>query len=536
MSQSFEEALRSVAARMPTVTRETEILRVSAHLDDKDEKGPRSAQRAVLAWAQRRSGGQLPPEAWDGQEFDYLSGGRNSSAVRVSTKEIDIWALRADDPDKNIPGRTWTTEVVIGGRTSDRPRFTTRLMIGSSEEGFDIVPAVPGFVRQLIGSPGLVRGARMLRDNPTYIESKNSAEDLCDYLLDPERGLPTFLLTLLENEGATPMVRADDLARTTAGLARVFVLPADLTFTLTDRLGKLRSVFGGAVRCYMPGFSEVDDPYKHRLFLADQLITREGQEACEVWLRRTAARTSVVANRLGSEVPEFAKVRTVAKKLRSQSSRSTSASDAESLALADQLVESLEAELKKKESEIGKWVDEIESAEARATESELEYRSLLFRFRELEDRMRDASISRETPTLIPSAWSEFTDWLDKTYPDRVLLTPRARSMLRRPAFREVEKVARCVSWLAEEVYEVRTVGGRSLRDAILEEGVRNTLSGGDEYPILWQNRSYVVDWHIKSGGNTRDPTRCLRIYYFWEPDTRQVIIDHLPSHRTTGAS
>ena len=46
----------------------------------------------------------------------------------------------------------------------------------------------------------------------------------------------------------------------------------------------------------------------------------------------------------------------------------------------------------------------------------------------------------------------------------------------------------------------------------------------------------TLPWHLKNGGNVRDPKRCLRIYYFWEPDTQRTVIDHLPAHRRTGAT
>ena len=36
--------------------------------------------------------------------------------------------------------------------------------------------------------------------------------------------------------------------------------------------------------------------------------------------------------------------------------------------------------------------------------------------------------------------------------------------------------------------------------------------------------------HLKSGGNTRDPTRCLRIYFFWDDDEQQVVVGSLPGH------
>ena len=77
-------------------------------------KSAEAARREVLAWAQRRSGGRLPREAWHLKDFEYLSGGRNSIAVRVDNNRADISAIRADDPDKSVPGRVWTTEVVVG--------------------------------------------------------------------------------------------------------------------------------------------------------------------------------------------------------------------------------------------------------------------------------------------------------------------------------------------------------------------------------------------------------------------------------------
>ena len=79
-----------------------------------------------------RSGGQLPKEAWAFEEFEYFSGGRNSTAVRIKTNNLDIWSIRADDPDKNIPGRIWTTEVVVALTGDGRCIFRTRLLVSSS--------------------------------------------------------------------------------------------------------------------------------------------------------------------------------------------------------------------------------------------------------------------------------------------------------------------------------------------------------------------------------------------------------------------
>ena len=76
-------------------------MRVAASILGNDPiKSAEAACREILIWAQKRSGGRLPGEAWDLQSFEYLSGGRNSIAVRIGDKRPEIWAIRTDDPDK----------------------------------------------------------------------------------------------------------------------------------------------------------------------------------------------------------------------------------------------------------------------------------------------------------------------------------------------------------------------------------------------------------------------------------------------------
>src|SRR5690606_400259 len=109
--RSMAEALAPLRARMPQVVREQEILRVLATMPDGDPVALVSeAQRQVLVWAQNRAGARLPQEAWQGDSFELLSGGRTTFGIHLSTVEGDIWAVRVDDPDKTVAGRTWTTE------------------------------------------------------------------------------------------------------------------------------------------------------------------------------------------------------------------------------------------------------------------------------------------------------------------------------------------------------------------------------------------------------------------------------------------
>lgn len=244
---------------------------------------------------------------------------------------------------------------------------------------------------------------------------------------------------------------------------------------------------------------------------------------------------SISTTRLGSDVLEFAAVRTASRKLRRENLTEQKAPDAELLKVAESVIQGLEAQLAAKDQEISEYVHEVVITEERALAAEQENRSLIFKLRQINNKSSQESAEPDQLPR-PKSWAEFSDWLDLTFPDRIVLTPAARRMVRDPEFESVEAVARAIVWLATDHHQRRIEGGGSTRDETIEPGVLNAPCGGDSYNTVWQGRRYLVDQHLKSGGNSHDPKRCLRIYYFWEPDLQQTIIDHLPSHRRTNAT
>jgi hypothetical protein len=63
-----------------------------------------------------------------------------------------------------------------------------------------------------------------------------------------------------------------------AGIAHVFTLDLGASWALTERYGKERSVFLGAVRCYGPRFSLDDPTYKHKLWFRETIQRRDALE------------------------------------------------------------------------------------------------------------------------------------------------------------------------------------------------------------------------------------------------------------------
>ena len=310
---SFSEALRPFAARVPHLVREREVLRLAATLGDTDgSQAALLARGEILRWTEKRTGGQLPPSAWRHEQFEHLAGGRNCAAVRIADDTRDIWAIRADDPDKGVAQRVWTTEAIVGHAPDQRALLSVRLLVSSPERELQIEPAVPGFVRQLESECGLYRGDERLNPEPWFIRSEGDTDHLIDTLTDPDRRVPVLILSVPEFEAdpAKPLIDPLPIAHATLAIAIVVVLPARFTWVLTERFGKRLSVFGGAVRVYLPGFTEDANPYGgHDLVLADRLSTAQDVENMSAWLRRVAATESIRQLRLGDHVLSYASVR-----------------------------------------------------------------------------------------------------------------------------------------------------------------------------------------------------------------------------------
>lgn len=533
------DVLSPLASRMPRVVREHEVLRVAGWMPGDEPAAVANAAIAeVLRWAQKRCGGQLPPEAWERKSFDYLSGGRNSSCVHLQSGTSDLWAIRADDPDKTVAERVWTTEVVVGLLPSQPAKFSARLLVSTPEADLQIEPHTPGFIQQVVEKCRLINGQRLLSVAPAIHETEVDAEDLIDYLTDPSRQLPIFVVTLAENgQGDHPTLDTAALSRAMLGIGHVALLHPAATWRLTERFGKFKSVFGGAARVYLPGFSDDDAPYNHRLVLANQLDTVEGTARATRWMRQLAAQESILRTKLGRDVLPFAAIRSANLQLRQQSLRNEDASATDQLAAANDRIDALEKQVAALTSEQDYYFAEYEKERARAELSESQAQKSAYRIQHLTGQMKEKGNDPDQSIVIPASWQELPGWCDEQLAGRLVLTPNAHRGARNPVFADVETAARCLLWLASGCRDQRINGaGGSINNLTIMDGVQNASCGADTYEFDWNGRRFSADWHIKNGGNTRDPIRCLRIYYCFDPQTLQIVVSDMPAHRRTGAT
>ena len=529
--QTFKDALGPLASRM---IREHHVLHVAADLPQDDGAFDR-ARAEILRWAQRRSGGKLPIDAMAGQSFELLAAGRNSSAVELDLPEIHAWALRQEDPDKQVAGRIWTSEAVLWRTPATTPRFAARLIVGSGEADLDIAPAAPGYIRQLVDSVGLTSGGRQLSYFPWYIGDNPAQEDFFGLLTDPARRLPVIVVSV-EASNSELTLDLDKLAAGLCGLADVVAILPVTSWSLTERFGKRLSVFDRGVRIYMPGFDDDADPFGHPLWLGARLATTDDAAVVDRQIRARVARFSTHTLRLGEDILPFAQLRSSARKAEQERLASSGASDSEKLLAAEDRIAAITKELTEAKDLEQYALEEERKSHLRAEEAENRERNATAQIQMLLQRFSDAGASSNDSQTLPPKWGDFEEWCDSALVGRVALTGAARRGCKKALYGDVEQAARCLLWLAAECRKRLVEGGGALRDELVEDGIWNCSCGRDEFAFDWQGRRLTADWHIKTGGNTRAPQNCLRIYYGWDDQTQQIVIADMPAHRRTGAS
>ncbi|WP_139278733.1 MULTISPECIES: hypothetical protein [Sphingobium] len=537
MEEQYSNFMTNMRGADSRFVGEREILRVVSEISNNSNFDVMNAARSeILKWARKRAGSILPAEAWNGMHFELPVAGRATMASCVENGDGVIWSLRADDPDKNVAGRIWSSEISLG-RASQSGSVTLglRLLVNSSERQLVIEPAVPGPVLQIADVCGLVDGPVPIRTAAHHVSEIDHVEMLFDWLNSPKRKLPIIVATGDEREGdpSRPMLDVDSLGKALCGLAHVVSLPAALSFHLSDTLGKELTVFHGGVRVYQPGFDLDTDPRGHRLILGYHVRRSPAETAAE--LQRSVARDSLRRSRLGHEIVSFAAVRSAAVQKQKVAQAATGVNDGERVITLEAQVAALNSQIDDLQGQVDQALQLSEEESDRADIAETQLYSSAARIAILEASLSEVGKEvAEAP--IPSKWEEFVDWCDVTFTGRLTLASAARHGAKKSEFQDIDVAGRAIRWLA---YDARTrflEGGGELSNIPVFDGITNAPCGADEYTFDFQGRRISANWHLKNGGNTRQPERCLRIYYAFDDRTGQIIVSDMPSHRRTGAS
>lgn len=333
------------------------------------------------------------------------------------------------------------------------------------------------------------------------------------------------------------------------GIAHVAVLPGPVSYSFTDQIGKTYSVFDGAVRTYLPGFAPfLDRPFSHPLALPGRIAEwgPNGAADFERFVIGNVFTHNTRRPNLERELPPFPKIKQLSLERKRKDAAQSGAVD-EQLALALAQVKDLKANLGAAE-ELAEEVESkrLELERERDEQAAYAYR-LSARLEVLEAQLNAADRPTDATIDIPDSLDELQAWTNKHLAGRLTVHERAARAAKSARYQDVPLAYKALLLLAHEYCDMkRGIGDGAwdtFQDRLRELGLQcePSFSGdrwgehGDTYFVQWKGRNEYMDMHLKRG-NARDEARCLRIYFFWDAERREVVVGSMPAHLRTRAS
>ncbi len=504
----------------------------------------------TLRWMARRAGRPLPDDAWAGKAFDLQDvGAQRTSATAL--RDPVYWAARLDDADKAVPQRTWITEIGIGVRGPTEVLFGCRLFCVALGENPRYLATVPGFVRQIASGFSSRLDGRVVAELPWQVSSSADVDALIELLCSRSRSHPVIVVS----EGRAPgefSIDAALLARKVVGVAHVVEVTSTASYRITDRLGKEFSVFDGAVRTYRPGFDpDADEPAGHPIAFSRSISQWEGDGGASFadFLTQQSMSHSVSRRELEREVPSFASILLLSAHEVRATAKRAGQSDAELLALASDEIRQLEGRAEEErltfEGLLAEAERERDAAIAMAEGARSEAAKLRARIEHLQHALSE--VDSDTVVEIPESLDVLDEWSGAHLAGSVVVLNRALRAAKKSEFENPALCYRALLILRDCYVPMRRVGASGQKDAyekqLRELGLEESSSfaggraaeQGDEYFVEYNGRRRELDRHLK-GSNSRDVRFGFRLYFFWDEDSKQVIVGSLPSHLATRAS
>jgi hypothetical protein len=549
---SLAEALKPVA----TALREHKstirpVSQVIVTLGASKGKNPfEAARKSCLQWLAKRAGRPLPESAWNGSTFELEEVG----AQRVGAVGIDsprYWAARLDDADREVPQRTWVTEIGLGQVDDKTVLFGTRLICVTRGEDVPYDRTIPGFVRPIVESVGATLDGRVIGRNPWLVGTEDEVDALVELLLLPSRDADVIVFALPEDSTDPRQTAASalDVHRATLGAAHVVILTGPASFHLSDRVGKEFSVFKQGVRTYLSGFNpDQDQPFRHPLGLPERIANWSGGvKDYETMLVSYALGRSVAKPDREERLPSYSTIRRLAAKQQMELAKAHGGSDKELLAMAladnDQLRKEL-GELKKDSDQLLQTADEerqqalqaAQQANARAEALKRQVQALETRLEEIGERPSDI------PT--PDTLDEFEEWCQRYLTGHVELHNRAYQGVKKSQYHDNRFMYQALLLLRNFYVPMRRQPSGAAKAAYDAECQRLSLEEsdsisdsrlgeqGETYIVNYAGKKCALDRHLKHG-TSKEQRFCFRLYFFWDEDSEQAVVGWLPSHLDT---
>lgn len=495
---------------------------------------PTKVADVVLEWLFEHA--EQAPDAWSSDRGRWEDGSDYAewSTLTVPGVPDQLWSLTFFHADRGDPTLGWRSTVQVA-REGDELRFLMRLAIEALQ--MRILPARfevgrPRIVRTVIDRFGAEMDDRPLSTAP-WVAGSGEVGELSDLLLSSTRRLPVIAITA---DPATGRSAIDErrVASQVAGIAHVVYMPtAPATYELTDRIGKMLSVFGGAVRVYWPGLSMASDPFDHRLWMPERIAA---MEATRMPLRVRLMRllSSVAVLRVPSD-PLGRKLRLLAdeeqrRELDDLRQKLEQAPDE----FTDQLWADYQATVDRERA----LLDRVEQLEGDIAAQQQAFVDLTREYASPATEV-DAEESIDVETV-----RDAVDSVGQDYSDVLVFLPEALDSADESTYPNVPKLHAALLTLGDVARAWRdgklTAGFASaFRDAGLDyapDVSEVTVGRGrGEYERRYGEHEIRLGPHLRLGRGT-SAGNIARIYWWIDEDSRQLVIGHVGRHLRDGTT
>ena len=491
---------------------------------------------------------KLPPEAAEHRSFEIQDGDRLCECIAVP--ERMLWAIRFKFASKD--GAAWYYDIALV-REDDRLLFGMKIDTAFGADVKALQANLP-LVDALLGC-GLLAQGRPVTANLWQVNTPEDVEELLALLEDPRWSLPVIAVSAVNWKAwrFTPhapgyLVNASYLADRVKGYAIVAQITFRGAYALTDAVGKTWSIFDGACRTYFPKIDfDNGSPAHHPFNLKDKIWFWEyegerGERGFTSYLINTAHRIASTSRTDWSGLYFVPDARILAAELEMAHAAHIANAPERELAMRNQIA-ALQRKLQTEEDENADWLSELEKATEEAEYYKQENIALRSRLDALRAHLiRQNGESPDTEIPIPDSYKVMGEWVKEHLAGRLVLLPRAERAASKAEYTEVGMVYRALLILANEYRDSRMGTGtdKAFRDALAQYGMDFSGSidrsrAGQEgdayyvnYPIGTAQRAFL-QFHIVRG-TAHENRYCMRIYFFWDDDTNQVVVGWLPSH------
>lgn len=465
------------------------------------------------------------------------------------------YALRLRHPDSEVEEKEWRTEIVLSEK-SDDGKLLTRASVGllTGLTGPALTPE-----REVVSRPNIVED--LVREHGAYetlplqVEprrlSVGGVDTFLKLLTYPHRTFPVVWITPRNADGGFP-ADPELIAERLVGVAHVIASENEIVSReVGDHLPRRLNCFDGATRIYWPGFSTDDNPYRHQLWLPDQIEEIEDgrQRGFRVELLEEIA--EVTTNRIVTGTVRWNDVRKLRSRKKLKKLREQGDSD-EALELAEKMIDNLEEENERLEEELDETQDALEIAQDQREYWRNQYLS------EARGNGQEREGNEADPP--PSSLSEAVEKVLERYgpepeePDlddlasenTTLWIPNSVQRKVENDFRDPASAHDALEWIATTFHNAKagiescdnlkkSCKGASGFDYGSDQEDTTIGKYPEDYKIKWKQEKRNLERHVGKG-SSKDPRHTLRIAFFYDDEEEVVVVGYIGQHQRTDAT